>query len=172
MRIKPKSLAILMSTGLVLGLGTQANADEAVGTLARISGTAVVNQGAQYVVGREGMSLREGDRLLALEGGSALVTFSDGCQYRLQDDELLVVPAVSTCAASDAVATDANKVAPYSAVAEQSDAGAGANFRLAQLQGGGAAAASGLAVIPVAGAAAVALGAAIDSGDDDDAISP
>jgi len=173
MRSEPRLVTMLVSAALAVGSAAQAAAAEPVGTLARVSGTAVVNQGAQYVVGREGMALREGDRLLALEGGSALVKFADGCEYRLEDDELLVVPAVSTCVARDAVATGSHKVPSYNAVAEGQSAGAvnGSDFHLAAV-GETTAVTTGLAFIPPAGAAAVALGAAVGGDDEDDRISP
>jgi|GEM_PF-3977577 len=172
MRSEPRLVTMLVSAALAVGSAAQAAAAEPVGTLARVSGTAVVNQGAQYVVGREGMALREGDRLLALEGGSALVKFADGCEYRLEDDELLVVPAVSTCVARDAVATGSHRVPSYNAVAEGQSAGAvnGSEFHLAAV--GETTAAASLAFIPPAGAAAVALGAAVGGDDEDDRISP
>lgn len=136
----PSSLRLPIALGavaLAIGPSLFAQAAEPVGTLARITGTAVVSQGAQYAVGYEGMALQEGDRLFVLEGGSALVAFADGCQYRVQDNELLIVPAVSTCSATDAVATESHKVAPYSAIASVPPTGNAEGFRLAQLGGGG-----------------------------------
>ncbi len=159
----PRAQALLVTAFASVGFSLAANAAEPVGTLARITGTAVVNQGAQYVVGREGMSVHEGDRLLVLEGGSTLVTFADGCQYTVQDDELLVVPAVSTCVPANAVADGAHKVAPYNAIAENATAGT-AGLRPAQAPMG--AAAGGMAAgaaVPAIAAGAVAVGAGADS---------
>ncbi|MBK1701337.1 hypothetical protein [Thiococcus pfennigii] len=156
---------LLVTGGLLGGLGTATAAEEPVGTLARISGAAIVNQGSQYVTGREGMPLVEGDRLLVLEGGSAVVVFADGCERAVADNELLVVPAISSCAASDAVASDAHKVAPYNAVAETTGPDAAAKFQLTQM-GAPAAGAANLGWIPVVGAAAV-VGVAVADDDDD-----
>ena len=184
MRIAGVLVTALVSAGLAPVSVAQPNAEEPVGTLARISGTAVVNQGAQYVVGREGMPLREGDRVLALEGGSALVLFADGCQHSVGDDELLVVPGVSTCAARDAVAVDVHKVEPYRAIAEEPADTVGQGFRPAQVggevaDGDGAGVAFGAAgsqaALPAIVAAAVGIGSAVDQSvndDDDPSISP
>lgn len=160
----PRFFTLLVTGGLLGGLGNAVAAEEPTGTLARISGTAIVNQGSHYVTGREGMPLVEGDRLLVLEGGSALVVFADGCQRAVTDNELLVVPAISTCAASDAVAEGAHKVAPYNAVAETAGPGAGAKFQLAQLEPG---AGANLAWIAPLGALAI-VGVAIADDDDDE----
>ena len=92
-----------------------ASAAEPVGTLSRIEGATVVSQGAQYVKAREGMKLREGDRLMAMEGGNAVISFADGCQYTLTDNELLTLGPTSPCA-SDAVGS--HKVDPYAAVSQ------------------------------------------------------
>jgi len=102
----------LLAASLTLALNV-ATAAESVGTLSRIEGFAVVSQGAQYVAAREGMALKEGDRLMVLDGGNAIVSFTDGCRYTLADDEVLTIGAASTCA-SDTV--DPYKVAPYTAV--------------------------------------------------------
>lgn len=184
MRFAPRMISFVLATHLIAGLGTVANAAEPIGTLARITGTAIVNQGADYVTGREGMSLAEGDRLLVLEGGSAVVTFADGCERTVADNELLIVPAVSTCAAGPAVADGAYQVAPYQAVAETPTADDSLGLRPAQAGGGAAAAGiaggmTGGAVVAAVAGVAVAAGtvAAIDNASDDDdddvrAISP
>ncbi|MEY6431479.1 hypothetical protein ABC977_03550 [Thioalkalicoccus limnaeus] len=140
-----------------VGFGSSVSASEPVGELARITGTAVVNQGAQYVVGREGIPLREGDRLLVLEGGNALVLFADGCQYALQDDELLVVPAVSTCASQ---AVGQYKVDPRSAIATGPSISTG-DVTLAQLE---APQAGSLVWVPPVVAGIVAVAALADDG--------
>ncbi|AGA91378.1 hypothetical protein Thimo_2658 [Thioflavicoccus mobilis 8321] len=166
-------LTLLVACGVLGGGGNAFAAEVPVGVLARIAGTAIVNQGAQYVSGREGMQLVEGDRLLVLEGGSALVVFSDGCQRAVEDDELLVVPAVSTCAAGDAVAGDPQTVESYSAVAEGDGVGTGAKFQQAALTPlppppPPAPAASFDAMLPAVGGLLVGVGAVIDHNVNDD----
>lgn len=99
-----------------------ASAADSVGTLSGIEGHTFVSQGAQYVKGRVGMKLMEGDRLMAMEGGSAVVSFVDGCRYELTENELLSVGPVSSCALSSTAG--AYKVDPYHAVSQDSSAAA------------------------------------------------
>jgi hypothetical protein len=96
-------------TGLLAACATMtlsvASAAEPLGTLARIEGSTLINQGEQYVKAREGMALKEGDRLIATEGSSAVIKFNDGCQFTLTDAQVLTVGPKSTCAGGDTVAS-------------------------------------------------------------------
>ena len=77
-----------------------ASADEpVVADIARITGKSLVNQGEADVPGREGMPLRSGFRVMALEGGVVIVQYRDGCRYKVEDDDLHVVGDVSPCEA-------------------------------------------------------------------------
>jgi hypothetical protein len=94
-----KSLVILGGMSICLPLlSGQARAGAVLGQLAQIKGTAVISQGPMYVVGKEGMPLQAGNRLMTLEGGEALLWFSDQCQYRLSEDMILDLGAQSPCA--------------------------------------------------------------------------
>jgi hypothetical protein len=107
------NLAILSSLGLI---GMAVAADQAqVATLVRIDGAAVASQDANYVPAREGMTLKEGDRLMVLEGGSAILAFADGCQFELGEMAMLAVQGVSTCAANGG---GVYKVDPKSGIAD------------------------------------------------------
>jgi len=88
--------------------------------VARIQGSALINQGEQYVSAREGMAVKEGDRLIATEGSSAVIKFNDGCQYTLADTQVLTVGPASTCASSGAVASVPANPKPAMAVAATS----------------------------------------------------
>jgi hypothetical protein len=66
----------------------------------RVDGTVIASQDARYIPAREGLSLKEGDRLMVLADGKAIVRFLDGCEYSLADQAVLVVQNVSTCAAN------------------------------------------------------------------------
>lgn len=110
--------------GLVLGAGLVATlsvaaALEPVGKIVRTEGWAVVTQGAQYVRASEGMPLREGDRLIALNDSAVTIHFTDGCELTLSENELLTVGPASTCA-SEAVGH--YRVDPKSGVASVADA--------------------------------------------------
>ncbi len=132
-------------------------ANQPVASFARIEGVAVVSKGAQYVKASEGMPLAEGDRLMVMEGGKAIIAFADGCQREVADNELLTIGAKSTCA-SDAVG--AYKVQEDTAVSQNSLM-AGGGLQNAALGGvvtgagvsGGAIAAGVLGAIVIAGAA-------------------
>ena len=129
--IKTTSRALL-GASLTLGLAA-ASAAEPVGSLSRIEGFAFVSQGAQYVAAKEGMALKEGDRLMVMDGGNAIISFVDGCRYTLQDNEVLSLGATSTCAAD----TDGSyTIEPYTTVSQASP-GASDSVRLAKAQVGG-----------------------------------
>jgi hypothetical protein len=87
---------------LVLAASAVAAPEEPVGQIMRIDGSAMISQGTRYVDAREGMPLRAQDRVLVLDGGSALLQFTDGCQYSLNDSELLTIGSVSACAEQSA----------------------------------------------------------------------
>ena len=123
---------VLLGASLTVGL-TVASAAEPVGSLARIEGFAFVSQGAQYVAAKEGMALKEGDRLMVMDGGNAIISFVDGCSYTLGDNEVLSLGATSTCAAD----TDGSyKIEPYTTVS-QGPASTSDSVRLAKAQVGG-----------------------------------
>jgi hypothetical protein len=96
----------LLAAGATLMLSV-ASAAEPVGTVARISGAALINQGERYEPAKEGMAIKEGDRMMATEGSSAVIKFKDGCEYTLTDTQVLTVGATSTCRAGGAVAAAA-----------------------------------------------------------------
>ena len=139
-----------------------ANAADEVGTLSRIDGTAVVSQGAQYVEGREGMNLKEGDRLIVMEGGSAIIKFTDGCQYNLSDNELLTLGPTSTCASGEA---GAYKIDPYTAVSQDPSAAA-AGYQVAAV--GDRDNDDRLAYVPLLGGGLVLIFAAAGGDDNND----
>lgn len=107
------TMAVLSGLGFI---GMAVAADQAqVATLVRIDGAAVASQDAKYVPAREGMTLKEGDRLMVLEGGSAILSFADGCQYELGEMAVLAVQGISTCAANG---VGVYKVDPKSGIAD------------------------------------------------------
>lgn len=67
-------------------------------TLSQQQGTVLVNQGEQFITATEFQALNVGDRVMVMEGGSAELTFADGCVLPLESGSLIEVPAVSTCA--------------------------------------------------------------------------
>lgn len=111
----PAQVGLAMLSGFG-GVGLAVAADQSpVATVVRVDGTAVVSHDARYVPARQGMNLKEGDRLMVLEGGSAILTFTDGCQYELGQMAMLAVQGISTCAANG---VGVYKVDPKTAVAD------------------------------------------------------
>jgi hypothetical protein len=103
----------ILATGLTVAFG-QAAANEPVATVTHIDGIALVSQGSDYVTATAGMSLREGDRLMAMEGGSATITYKDGCVHNLADNTIATVGSVESCATG---ALASSQVGPYVAQA-------------------------------------------------------
>lgn len=97
MKTKNKSLIALLSSLGFLSLATAADPVPAA-KVTRVDGNAIASQDARYLPAREGMALKEGDRLMVLENSTAIVSFADGCQYTLKDMGVLVVQKMSTCA--------------------------------------------------------------------------
>jgi len=89
-------LSLSLATALCLPLFAQAA--QPVAVVAKIDGYAVATQGERYVTVHDGMKLIEGDRLMVLEGGLAVVTYRDGCRLDLPEMAILSVQASSTCA--------------------------------------------------------------------------
>lgn len=97
MKTKNKALVALLSSFGFLSLAIAADPVPAA-KVTRVEGNAIASQDARYLPAREGMALKEGDRLMVLDNSSAIVSFADGCQYTLKDMGVLVVQKTSTCA--------------------------------------------------------------------------
>ncbi len=48
-------------------------------TLTGQKGTVMVNSGKQFVSAKAGQSLKQGDRVMVMEGGTATITYANGC---------------------------------------------------------------------------------------------
>ena len=87
-----------------------------------------MNQGEVFTTAAEGQALKAGDRVMVMEGGSAEITFADGCVLPLVSGSLVDVPEISTCAGAVAnvqnigpsyaqavgsPSSDRNRAAPY-----------------------------------------------------------
>lgn len=71
---------------------------DVVASAAEVVGAVKVNQGEQFRPLLQGNALREGDRVMALRDGSAVIRFDDGCELRVESETMVEVPAISTCA--------------------------------------------------------------------------
>lgn len=146
---KFRALHAIAAASVLTAVGGTAIAAEPVASLARIDGTVLVNQGQQYITGKEGTALRPGDRIMAMSTGSAVIKFTDGCTYKLDDDEVLTIGETSTCKA-DKVAK--KEIGPYYAALGTDVAPLG----------------TAPASTPAIAAGVVGVLAAIDPGNDDD----
>jgi len=82
---------------LVVGLAWAADTST-LGQVVKVRGATVISQGGMYTLGQEGTNLKPGNRLMTLEGAMAVLQFSDNCQYRMGEDQLLDVGPQSPCA--------------------------------------------------------------------------
>lgn len=53
---------------------------EKVATLSQLEGRVLVSKGARYIDAHEGMTLKEGDRLITEDDGRAVITYPDHCK--------------------------------------------------------------------------------------------
>lgn len=90
-----KKIAFVALASL-LAAGTASAAELA--SLSGIEGTALVNQGEEFVTASEAQALKPGDQVMVMEGGKAEIVFADGCVLPLESGSLVVVPEQSTCA--------------------------------------------------------------------------
>jgi hypothetical protein len=72
-------------------------AAQSVATLSGQEGTVLVNQGEQFITAADAQALQAGDRVMVMEGGSAILVFNDGCELVLGSGSLATIPAESTC---------------------------------------------------------------------------
>ena len=99
--IKTGLAAILFSaTGV-------AAASDAV--LTSIDGVALVSQGGSYVTAQAQAPLATGDRVMVMEGGSAVITYADGCAYTLNDATVLTIGTQSPCDAGQTASKEMGK---------------------------------------------------------------
>ena len=115
----------LLPIALALGLAAAgAVASEPVASVSQLNGVVLVSQGADYVTATPGIQLREGDRLMAMEGASATLSFADGCTHTLSDNAILTVGPAGSCARGELAGNQA-QVGPYLAAAAGGPATAG-----------------------------------------------
>jgi hypothetical protein len=91
----------MLATSLLLSCPAfAADAVQATTVLGNQQGTVLVNQGEEFITATQAQALNAGDRVMVMEGGSAEITFADGCVLPLASGSMAVVPETSTCAGS------------------------------------------------------------------------
>lgn len=96
----------IVALAALVSSGSSWAADE-VAKLAEISSPVMINQGDRYVPATAGMALKEGDQLMVLQGGKALVNYATGCEIRLGGNEILRIAATDACSAPAVAAVNA-----------------------------------------------------------------
>lgn len=74
-----------------------AEQNDAVAKLSKTNGKVMVNQGKQFVPGVVNAPLLKGDKVLAMENSSALITYDDGCVTTVDPGTVVTVPDTSPC---------------------------------------------------------------------------
>ncbi|KFN51403.1 hypothetical protein [Arenimonas composti] len=88
----------LLALALSLSAASVAFAAEPVATLSAQDGVVMVNAGDEFVTAADGQALQPGERVLVMEGGTAQLTFADGCPLVVEAGSMVVVPEMSPCA--------------------------------------------------------------------------
>lgn len=91
---------ILLSVALVCSAAVQAQpqAPKSAASLASVSGSVLVNRGEQFVAGADGDVLSSGDRVMAMEGASAILRYDDGCDVTVEGGTVVTLDEGSPCA--------------------------------------------------------------------------
>jgi hypothetical protein len=118
------SLAVL-AAGMCFAAGS-AVAGETLATLSKVQSPVMVNQGDAYVPARDGMKLGNGDQLLVMQGGAALVNYATGCELRLGGNEVLRIAATDACSAPSVAAVNAQIAPPTTSTTGGAAASGGA----------------------------------------------
>jgi len=90
-------MSALMAAFFMSGVAVAADR-VVVATLGEVNGKVLVNTGNGYAVAKPGMSIAQGDRLIALDSSSAKIVYADGCITDLKENNLIGVEG-KTCTA-------------------------------------------------------------------------
>lgn len=102
-----RRLGVVLLASLVT---TVAFAADPVANVTKNSGQVMVShEGGAFQPVATNQPLVPGDRVMVGEGGSVVVTFSDGCQMSVKAGTIATVPANSTCAGADVATENAPK---------------------------------------------------------------
>lgn len=85
-----------------LAVASVAQAENQGTVLTGLQAPVMVNQGDSYRAATEGMTLSAGDRVMAMNGGSAAIAYPNGCTAAIGSNELVRVDTGEACATSSA----------------------------------------------------------------------
>jgi hypothetical protein len=90
---------ILLSALLLAASSTSAIAAEQYNaSILSMEGNVLVNQGESYQTATPGMNLKEGDRVMIMEGAKLSMKYPDDCTFSFKDGQIIEVGGISACA--------------------------------------------------------------------------
>lgn len=169
--------AITGFTLALAGYAANASATDPAAVLQQTKGRVFVGQATTMTPARQGMPLFAGNRVVATTGGSATITYLDGCTVTVAENSLLAISGPGQCKAGQAIARMTGRFqnprigqappaggqgkGPNGSNDSDDDDDKGGLFGL------GEGATAGLGFLVVAG-----IGIAASSNDDDEPVSP
>ena len=121
-----RSLAVAMTLALVVAPAFAQDSPPPLVTATQVEGSVQVNTGNGFAPLREDQVLQPGDRVMAMGGGEATLTFSDGCKLEVEEETIVTVPEESTC--TGGIAT-VQTIAPASTGAVGGTAAGGVDWK-------------------------------------------
>jgi len=88
---------IVLAGVLALAAGSVVADPVQLASLANVDGKIMVNKGRGFVSAKPGMTLNEGDRIIALDGSRAAVVYPDGCVTQIKENSLLALEKGAGC---------------------------------------------------------------------------
>ena len=89
--------AAVAAVGLLCLAGQASAKDATVAQIGAVKGSVMISQGGAYVKAAPGAVLREGDRIVAMQGGGAQLQYADGCAINVASTAMATVGAASPC---------------------------------------------------------------------------
>lgn len=86
----------MIASAVVLASGFFASAAQAA-TLGSVQGSVLVNKGAGYSPAKGSSDLKPGDTVMAKAGGSAQISYDDGCVVQVKVGQVVTVSQDSPC---------------------------------------------------------------------------
>ena len=90
---------ILLSALILAASSATAMADETYNaSILSMDGNVLVNQGESYRTATPGMNLKQGDRVMIMEGAKLSMKYPDDCTFTFKEGQIIEVGALSACA--------------------------------------------------------------------------
>lgn len=124
---KPLALSIMLALCATTAAQAQdsTTAGDPIANLSEPQGRVLVNQGEEYVIGRTGMSLYSGDRIVTMDSSTVSVAYSNGCSVDLPENSQLTLTKPDECQqAAAAVAADSGAIGAEAPIPEAASAAA------------------------------------------------